>query len=335
MPKKLNFAVAGRGRVSYKHIDAIARIKQAHLYAVCDRSIDRAAAPAPESPRVYGDYGQLLKDKNIDVINICTPSGAHAEMAIAAAKYKKHVILEKPMALSVADGQSIVKAFERSKTSLAVVMQNRCNTPVEFLKKHATELGKLLNISANAYWYKPQAYYEDRWHGRMSMDGGALMNQGTHYVDMVLYLAGKKVKKVSAFGGTYRHKMECEDAISVNLLFDDGTVANVQANTIAYPENYEGTVTLFYEHATVRIGGIAMDQITYWRGKKEKQAAALVCPPVENIYGNGHYNIIKNMADHLLKGQPLLVTGKDGLASLAIIEAAYKSIVSHQTVNIH
>jgi UDP-N-acetyl-2-amino-2-deoxyglucuronate dehydrogenase len=164
------------------------------------------------------------------------------------------------------------------------------------------------------------------------MDGGVLMNQATHYVDMIQYLSEKKIKTVSAFGGTFGHKMECEDVISVNLKFEDGTIGNIQANTISFPENFEGAVTLFFEKATFRIGGKAMNKIDYWKGRGEKEVSNRVETSFDHIYGNSHFTIIKNMVEHLTKGKKLLIPGEQGLLSLRVIEAAYKSLSSNKEV---
>ena len=337
MPKKrINYALVGCGRVSKKHFEAIKHIKQANLYALCDIDNGRLETAGTNygCAKHFDNFYGMLKDKNIDLISICTPSGLHAEMAIAAAKCKKHVILEKPMALNESDAKRILEAFRRSGASLTIMLQNRTNPTITFLQKHKKSLGKLLYINAHTYWHRRQEYYQDGWHGTSKMDGGVLMNQGTHFVDMIQYLVGSKATEVMALGGTFGHRMECEDAITVNLKFANGVIANIQANTLSYPENFEGAVTLFFKKATVKIGGTAMNKISHWKGVGEKETAKFMDIPISDIYGNGHYSVIKNMIDHLLKGKKLILPGKEGLPSLKIIETAYKSIKSEKLIHI-
>ena len=337
MPKKvLNYALVGCGRVSKKHLEAVKRIQQVRLYALCDSDKSQlyAAGAAYGCDRLFSSFGEMLKDKNIDLISICSPSGLHAEMAVAAAKNKKHIILEKPMALTESDAKRILEAFRHSGASLTVMLQNRTNPAIVFLQKHKKALGKLLYINAHTYWHRKQEYYQDGWHGTAKMDGGVLMNQGSHYVDMLQYLVGSQATEVGAFGGTFGHKMECEDAITVNIKFANGVVGNIQANTLSYPENFEGAVTLFFKKATIKIGGTAMNKISHWKGVKEKQTVRFTEVPISDIYGNGHYSIIKNMANHLLNGKKLLIPGQEGLPSLKIIESAYKSIKSRKLIRI-
>lgn len=334
LKKQINYALIGCGRISKKHLEAVGRIKDIKLYALCDikNSILQSTGKKYGCSKLFNNFNELLNDTKIDLISICTPSGLHANMAIEAAKSGKNVILEKPMAMTVSDAKKILRAFAASKTSLSVMLQNRTNPPIIFLKKREKFLGKLFYVSANEYWYRKQNYYNDGWHGTAKMDGGVLMNQGTHYVDMVQYLVGSKVKEITAIGGTLGHKMECEDVISVNLKFSNGVLANIQANTLSYPDNFEGSVALFYEKATVKIGGKAMNKIIYWKGFREIDAIKFNKKNIEDIYGNGHFEVIKNMVENLLTGKKIFIPGIDGLPSLQIIETAY-NVLNKKIIN--
>jgi UDP-N-acetyl-2-amino-2-deoxyglucuronate dehydrogenase len=328
MSKRLiKFGLIGCGNISRKHWEALSLIPQASLTALSDidESRMRERGKKYSVKKLYNEYTDLLKDPDIDAVIICSPSGLHSRMAMEAAQFGKHVILEKPMALNTKDAKAIIGKFKRQKKSLAVVLQNRQNSAVEYLKKHSMELGKLYFASISTFWYRPQSYYDDGWHGTYSMDGGVLMNQGTHYVDMLLHIAGKKPSKVFAFSGTVAHKMEAEDVLAGSIAFSDGSLASVQANTVSYPENYEGSITLFYEKATIKIGGKAMNIIEYWKGVGEKKAAKFKAEAIKDIYGKGHFSVIKNFVDHLVNKKPLFAAGEEGLLSLEIIESMYKS----------
>jgi predicted dehydrogenase len=325
--KRLNFAITGCGRISKKHIEAIGKIPGAQLYAVCDSNIEKADG-AVDSAYVkrFRDFEDLIADKEIDVVNICTPSGLHTDMAIRAMECGKNVILEKPMAMDIASAERIITAKRSTGKALTVILQNRFNPPIAFIKKHQDNLGRLLTISASVYWYRSQDYYEDGWHGTKKMDGGALLNQGTHYIDMISYFMNDSPTEILAAGATLRHSMECEDAAALILKFRDGRFCTLQANTISYPENFEGSIILFFEKATVKIAGKALDRIEYWKGALQDEAERFNAQPISDIYGNGHQTQIGNMASHLLNGTKLLVEAEDGLASLRIIESAYKQI---------
>ena len=282
---KVKFGIIGCGRIFKKHIGAILDNCNAEIAAICDidenrlqdtlKNIDTAASPGIH-PETYTDYKKLLNMPQIDVVNICTPSGMHATMAIDAFKAKKNVIVEKPLAMHMDDAYQIVSAMKISGKSGTISLQNRLNPAIaEFLKFRA-DLGKLNYVSSNVFWYRDQEYYNDGIHGWRDMDGGVLMNQGTHYIDMLLYLSGKKISKISSFAGTFKHKMECEDAITLNLLFDDGTIGNIQANTLSFPCNFEGSITMFFDHATVKIGGLALNRIEYWKGLHESDITEIL-----------------------------------------------------------
>lgn len=324
----IKFGIIGCGRISKKHFDAIINIENVEIAAVCDIDLDKLE----RFKRLYGidkgytNYLDLLNATDIDIVCICAPSGLHARMAIDAMERDKHVILEKPMALKVADAKKIISTQKNTGKSLTVVLQNRLNPPIVFLKENIEKLGKILSMNVSVFWYRPQEYYNDKVHGTREMDGGALMNQGTHYVDMITYLVGEKPKNIFASGGTMAHNMECEDVASLIMEFSDGKIISLQANTFSFPENFEGSITIFFEKATIKIGGKALNEITYWRGNLENEAMKNFPPSVADVYGNGHTAIIKNMVEHLRSNKKLLVTAEDGLLSLEIIEKTYKII---------
>lgn len=325
---KFKFAIAGCGRVATTHIEAILKQDEAEIYALCD--VDAVCVENLQKKynisKKYSDYQKLLEDDNVDVVVICTPSGMHADMAIEAAKRDKAVILEKPMAMNVVDAKRIIVEFERRNLALSVSLQNRFNKPIQFLKKMQSRLGRLNYINANIFWYREQSYYDNSWRGTQKMDGGVLMNQASHYVDIMTYFADKEVEEVSAFGATLAHKIETADTVTANIKFYDGTLGNLQVNVISYPENFEGSIVLLFEKATVKIGGLAMNEIVYYQGVGKDEADQVGIEEIKDVYGNGHVGLYNNFIGHLLRGEKLAVDGREGLKSLNLIEKISKAM---------
>jgi UDP-N-acetyl-2-amino-2-deoxyglucuronate dehydrogenase len=332
----LKIALVGCGRVSSKHFDGILNNSFFSLQACCDINLNVCESLRKKFPalKIFNSYELLLKQADIDLVVIATPSGLHSPMACQALLSGKDIVLEKPVALTVKDALKIKMASEKTNRKVSVVLQNRLNRVVLYTKKYASKLVKLNYISSNVFWYRPQDYYDDGWHGTKKMDKGTLMNQGTHYADMMLYLSGKKVKQVSAFGATLKHTMECEDTITVNIMFEDGTLGNVQVNTISYPKNAEGSVTLFYDQATIKIGGLALNKIVYWQGNGENDISVIE-DTIDTIYGNGHgyfYNELARFYQGKIKTLPASLD--EGIEVLKIIEAAYKSIEKNKNIRL-
>lgn len=327
----INIALIGCGRISHKHLSAIDSLN-AKFYAVCDT--DKSKMEKLNVDNKFANYKDLLKDSDIDVVDICAPSGLHYKIALDAIMSDKDVIVEKPVSMTVAETEKLIKIAKKRGRILLPVMQNRFNPAIMFLKNKMPELGKINFIEAACFWYRPQEYYSDGWHGTKKMDGGVLMNQGIHYVDMISNILGSNPKEVSAFGGTYGHKMECEDVISVNIKFEDGVIASLRANTISYPENFEGSITVFFEKATVKIGGKAMNQIISWIGVGEEASREFSNVHSDDIYGGGHKEVIKNMYDIKLNNAKLYMRAEEALQSIKIIEAAYKSIQKNRNIKI-
>jgi UDP-N-acetyl-2-amino-2-deoxyglucuronate dehydrogenase len=334
--KNIRIGFVGCGRIFSKHADAIKNIPEMELFALCDENAAALAAAKQTFPEAitYTSFTELLSNQTISVIVIATPSGLHAEMACLALQAGKDVILEKPIALTTEQAQKIIAAEQSTNHRVCVVLQNRFNKAVQLVKQRSGELGALKYISGNVFWYRPQSYYEDGWHGTKQFDGGALMNQGTHYVDMLLYLSGKKVETLSAFGGTFGHEMECEDVVTINIKFSDGTLGNLQVNTITYPQNIEGSITLFYEQATIKIGGTALNEITYWQGNGADGIEQLEKgEQIDNIYGKGHNYFYEEFLKYDRKGAkevPIALT--DGYDVLQFVEKVYESMQTGKLV---
>ena len=334
--KTINIGLIGCGRISHKHLSAVNAIESAKIVAICDidkEKIDKLSQEL-KVDRTYTNYKDLIMDPTIDVVDICSPSGLHHVMAIEALKHGKDVIVEKPISLITSEAKKVIGIAKKYNKILLPVMQNRFNPAIVFLKEKMDKLGRINFIEAACFWYRQQDYYNDGWHGTKKMDGGVLMSQGIHYVDMIYYLLDSLPKEVSTFGGTYGHKMECEDVVSLNIKFKNNTIASLRANTISYPENFEGSVTIFFEKATVKIGGKAMDQILSWKGEGAESAVEFSSFQPEDIYGGGHLGIIENMCDIKSNNAKPYMKLDDALVSIKIIEAAYKSIESDKNIKL-
>jgi UDP-N-acetyl-2-amino-2-deoxyglucuronate dehydrogenase len=331
MTHVLNFGLIGCGRVSPRHVQSISELAQARLIAVADIIESRAAHFAKDyHAEAYTDYRRLLERRDVDVVNICTPSGLHAQMAIEAMQAGKHVIVEKPMALSLQDADKMIAVAQTSGVKLCVVLQNRYNPPMVDLRRVVDEgrLGKLLLGNATVRWYRPQEYYEDGWHGTWSMDGGALMNQSIHHIDALLWLMGD-VASVFTYTATLAHRMEAEDVGVVALRFKTGALGAVEGSTVTYPENLEGSVALFGERGSVKVGGTALNRKVFWKiedeleHERELLTREQVDPP--SVYGYSHKAVIADMVEAIQQDRKPQTNGTEARKSVALVLAMYES----------
>ncbi|MCS6774184.1 MAG: Gfo/Idh/MocA family oxidoreductase [Anaerolineae bacterium] len=337
--RRLRFGIVGCGRIAPRHAESIASLhEQAKLVAVADAIPSRAHHLAQRyGAEVETDYRRLLDRKDIDVVNICTPSGLHAQMGIEAAQAGKHVIVEKPIALTLQDADSLICACANAGVTLTVVLQNRYNPPMQDLK-HLVEsgkLGRLLLGNATVRWYRPQSYYEDGWHGTRAMDGGALMNQSIHHIDALQWVMGD-VERVFAYGATLAHRMECEDAGVAVLRFVSGALGVVEGSTITWPENLEGSVAIFGERGSVKVGGTALNRKVFWKveGELEQERFLVskddVDPPT--VYGYSHRAVIADAISAIADGRAPKTDGYEGRKSLKLVLAMYRSMETGREV---
>jgi predicted dehydrogenase len=282
------------------------------------------------SVEAYQDYHYLLERKDIDVVCICTPSGLHAQMGVDAAHAGKHVIVEKPMALSLADADRLIAAAKSAKVKLCIVLQNRYNPPMQDLRRLVDEgqLGQLLLANVTVRWYRPQEYYEDGWHGTWAMDGGALMNQSIHHIDALQWLMGD-VESVCAYTGTLAHKMEAEDTGVAVLRFTSGALGVVEGSTITFPENLEGSIALFGEQGSVKVGGTALNRKIFWKveGQIEHERELITRDQVDppSVYGTSHKAVIADMIAAIVEDRQPHTDGVEGRKSLALVLGMYES----------
>jgi predicted dehydrogenase len=281
---------------------------------------------------------QMARNESIDVFVVLTESGRHAEHVIALAKYGKHVIVEKPMALTLDDADAMIEACDRAGIKLFVVKQNRFNIPVQKLRLALEEgrFGKLVLGTVRVRWCRMQSYYDqDSWRGTWALDGGVLSNQASHHVDLLEWMMGD-VETVFAYGATALAKIEAEDTAVVLLRFRSGALGVIEATTAARPVDLEGSISLLGEGGAVEIGGFAVNQMKTWRFMDARPDDARVMqdysvnPP--NVYGFGHQAYYDHVVECIEHGGRQLVDGLEGRRSLELITAIYESIETRREV---
>lgn len=335
-------AVVGCGRISQHHFEAIAKVSGLSLAAVCDIDESRARH-AGERLGVpwFTSLDAMLGGAAIDIVAVCTPSGMHPEHGIAAAKAEKHVISEKPMAVSLDAADRLVAACDAAKVQLFVVKQNRLNPPIRLLKRAVDRgrFGRIYLANVTVRWQRPQEYYDaEPWRGTWKYDGGAIMNQASHYVDLLQWIVGP-VESVMAKTATQARKIEAEDSGAAVLRFTSGAIGVIEVNVLTYPRNLEGSITVIGETGTVKIGGTAVNRVEHWSfaeydddDKVVETGAINTNPPT--VYGFGHEGYYRNVLA-VLRGEAEAETdGRAGRKSLALILAIYESARTGRDITI-
>lgn len=329
--QKINIALVGCGRIAYKHFQAIENNNDRfNLVAVCDCNEDKAnqAAQKYNVDAYYDLKNMLIEKKEIDIVAICTPSGLHPEHSILASNHAKHVLTEKPMSCTADDALAMIETAEKNEKKLFVVKQNRLNPTVVALKAaiDSGKFGSIYMVQANVFWTRPQEYYSQApWRGTWEFDGGAFMNQASHYVDLLEYLVGP-VAAVQAMTKTLARDIEAEDSGVVNLEWENGALGSMSVTMLAYPKNLEGSITILGEKGTVRVDGVALNEIKQWLFEKEPENTmqTLSYQP-DSVYGNGHGPYYKNVADVLLNGAEPISDGRSGFKSVKLICGIYEA----------
>ncbi|MFA5142586.1 MAG: Gfo/Idh/MocA family oxidoreductase [Candidatus Omnitrophota bacterium] len=332
MAKKqiVKFAIIGCGRISYRHIEAIKANAGAELIALCDLNVDKAIERnAAAGVKVYRDYNEMLQKEAIDVVCIMTPSGMHAEHAIdIIKKYKKHIVVEKPMSLTVAGGVKLIKTAKAGGVKLFVVHQNRFNRAVQKVKTAIDDnaFGKITLGTVRIRWSRGQKYYDrDPWRGTWALDGGVLTNQAIHHIDLLQWLAGG-IDSVSAIGATQLVDVEVEDTACAWLKFKNGALGIIEATTTARPidKDLEASISILGAKGAVIVEGASVNRLTTWTFGDIDLKEYSENPP--NVYGYGHNNIIDNVVEVLTKGGEPLVRGEAALDSIKLLHALYRSM---------
>ena len=331
MSDNYRVALVGCGRISRNHVDAIARVDGVDLVAVADVVADRARAIG-ESIGVpwFTSLAEMLARVECDIVTIATPSGSHSELAIQAARAGKHVVAEKPMAISLESADAMIQAADANGVRLFVVKQNRLNPAIQLVKRAVEKgrFGRIHSANCTVRWSRPQEYYDQApWRGTWAMDGGAFMNQASHYVDLIQWLAGP-VDSVVAMTATQERKIEAEDSGAAVLRFANGAIGVLDVTMLTYPRNLEGSITILGDRGSVKISGTAVNRVETWTfadydDDDKLIEAAATAPP--NVYGFGHEGYYRNV-EGVLRGRTVADTdGVEGRKSLEIILAIYDS----------
>ena len=339
----LNFALVGCGRIAKRHSELLGleQIKGARLGAVCDVVKEKAMSIGERfSVPYYSDMHEMMEREKIDVAVVLTESGNHARHVVDLARHGKHIVVEKPMALTLDDADAMIQACDRVGVKLFVVKQNRFNVPVVKLREALDQgrFGKLVLGTVRVRWCRPQEYYDQAsWRGTWAMDGGVLTNQASHHVDMLEWMLGD-VESVFARGATALAKIEAEDTAVVTLKFRNGALGVIEATTATRPKDLEGSISVLGEGGTVEIGGFAVNRMKTWSfvkpmpGDEDVMEKYSVNPP--NVYGFGHQAYYDYVVNCILNDGPHLVDGLAGRKSLELINAIYESIETGQEVHL-
>lgn len=330
--KKLNFILVGCGRIAHRHAEQIQ--KHGSLIAACDIIPEKAASFANTFQcKSYTDFADLLStEKNIDVAVICTPNGLHAQHSIMALNNKLHVLCEKPMAIHVTDCRAMMEAAEKNNRKLFVVKQNRYNPPVQAVKKLLDEnmLGKIFSVQLNCFWNRDNNYYTDDWRGTKHLDGGILFTQFSHFIDLLYWFFGD-MKIISSVTSNYAHQnsVEFEDTGAVIFQTAQGAIGTIHFTINSYQKNMEGSITIFAENGTVKIGGQYLNELEY-QCIKDFSITNLPMGNGANNYGtytgsmSNHDKVYQHVADVLLNNIHTETNAFDAMKTVEIIEAVYE-----------
>ncbi|HEX3232611.1 MAG TPA: Gfo/Idh/MocA family oxidoreductase [Gemmatimonadales bacterium] len=330
--RKIRFALVGCGRISANHFDALERhADRAELVGICDidpnaleRAQERTGAPA------FRTIDALLAGTSADIVILATPSGIHAEEAVLVAAAGRHVMTEKPMATRWQDGKRMVHACDQAGVHLFVVKQNRRNATLQLLKRAVDKrrFGRIYMVNINVFWSRPQAYYDSAaWRGTWEFDGGAFMNQASHYVDLLDWLIGP-VESVQAYTATLGRNIQVEDTGVVSIRWRTGALGSMNVTMLTYPKNYEGSITIIGEKGTVRIGGVAVNKIEAWEfadADPDDASVEQASYETTSVYGFGHPLYYDNVINSLRGEATPDTDGREGLHSLEILIATYLS----------
>jgi len=338
--RKLRIAVVGCGRISANHFSSIERhAEDLELAAVCDVNAATLDAHAAKyGVPGYRDMDEMLRGVKLDLVALCTPSGLHPDQTVLAASHGVHVVTEKPMATRWNDGIRMVRACDDAGIRLFVVKQNRRNSTLQLLKRAIDEkrFGRIHLVHLNVFWTRPQSYYDQaEWRGTWEFDGGAFMNQASHYVDLLEWLIGP-VEKVQCMVSTTRD-IEVEDTGVMNVRWRNGALGSMSVTMLAYPNNLEGSITILGEKGSVRVGGVAVNEIQLWKFSESRdydEQVAAANYQTTSVYGFGHPLYYRNVIDVMRGIAPPETDGREGLKSLELLIAAYLSARDGRTVSL-
>ncbi len=330
--KVIRMGLIGCGRISGKHFEAVENLNEACFVTCADIIPERAAAAAEnfELKTYYADYKEMLDKEKIDLVVICTPSSLHPEIGIEAARRGINVLTEKPMGTDLESADKLIQSCDDNKVHLFVVKQNRLNPTMQLLKRaiEKNRFGRIYLVQSNVFWQRPQSYYDmASWRGTWKYDGGAFLNQASHYVDGLYWLIGD-VKSVMAETATMARNIETEDTGTAILRFVNGAIGTINVTMLTFPKNYEGSITILGEKGSVKIGGIALNKVDKWEFEDYDDDDRLLeevnYQPL-TVYGSGHLPYYLNIVEAMNGKNSPHTNGRDGRKSLEIILAFYQS----------
>jgi len=334
--KKIRFAVVGQGHIGKRHAEMIIQNPQSELVAVCDIRSAEDCKTSYQGVPFYSSIDELLeKETDLDVINICTPNGLHAEMALKSLEKGLHVVVEKPMALTRADAERVVfKSLERHR-NVFCVMQNRYSPPSVWLKKVIDQklLGRLFQVQINCYWNRDERYYTRKnWHGDAQLDGGTLFTQFSHFIDIMYWLFGD-IKNISGQFQDFNHQTltDFEDTGLVNFQFVNEGVGTMNYSTAIYHENLESSLTIIGENGTIKIGGQYLNTIDYWDVASFPLPKDIQYNDRPNTYGqyqgssSNHDKVMNDVIVAISGKKSTVVDGSEGLKTVRAIELMYRN----------
>ena len=330
--QKLNFAVVGAGNIGKRHIHLLLQNPNAQLIAVCDK--DKKKNSFPSETDFTTEFEAILKNEAVDIVNICTPHHLHAPMSITAMKAGKHVLVEKPMCISSKEAKQMIAAAEKFNKHLIVVKQNRYNFPVQQVEQllAKNKLGKIIEVHCDVLWNRNDNYYKSDWRGKLKTEAGALFTQGSHFIDLLVHWFGE-VKKATTWYGTLNHKIEIDDSGNSTVIFENGTIGKLIWSNNVFEKNYEGSITIFGEKGTVKIGGPYLNKIDFWNVKNISQPATEINQDAPNRYASGyqgtssnHHKVFDDVIDFILHNKKVkLVQGEEAIKTIVSIEKIYSA----------
>jgi UDP-N-acetyl-2-amino-2-deoxyglucuronate dehydrogenase len=341
MDKPAKIAIVGLGAVARKHIAAVLQFSDnLQLVAVVDSQADRVTKISKDlCINGFDTLEEMLEKVDVDIIVLCTPSWLHAQQAIRCINYAKHVVVEKPMALSWHDGLAMQKAIKNSGMHLWVVHQHRANPALKLLKRTIGEqgFGQIFQVNINVFWTRPQAYYEAAaWRGSRLMDGGALMNQASHTVDLLHWLFGP-VQMVQAMWATQARQIETEDSCVLNIRWRQGALGSLNLSTLVYPKSLETSFTVIGEKGTAKLTGLASNEIDHWEFadlKVDKEELRRINQQAAQFIEKSHYYYYTGLIEELENKGTALPDVTEGLKTLEILTAAQQAATEHVTVSL-
>lgn len=334
----MRYALIGCGRIATNHMKAAVN-NQLEISAVCDMVPEHMEVLLAKhelqndmSILRYTDYRSMIQEVKPDLVSIATESGIHAEIALFCIDHGVHVIIEKPMAMSISDANEIIRHSEEKHVKVSACHQNRFNIAVQEMR-HALEagrFGRLSHGSIHVRWNRNQGYYDQApWRGTWAQDGGALMNQCIHGIDLLRWTFGGEIEEV--YGQTrqqFHDYLEAEDVGMAVVKFKNGAIATIEGTTNVYPKNLEETLYIFGEKGTVKIGGTSTNNIDVWDFADESEADTKnkgLQEETSNVYGNGHTSLFADMIDAIQNDRKPYVDAYAGRDALELVLAIYKS----------